>query len=443
MDEFWQGLLTKLERQVSRPNFVTWLQPTRLIDNRGGLMVISVPNHYAKEWLEKHLLKEIKAALKEEFADFEAIQFEIAAKAAKKSIDDLPLLQNQTEAEAEVEEIEAPFNQKYGFDNFIVGNNNRLAFAAAQVVAEKPGEAYNPLFIYGGVGLGKTHLMHAIGNEVRRRNPKKKIIYTSCETFTSEFIQALQNKNINEFKKKYRTVDVFLVDDIQFLANKEGTQEEFFHTFNMLHQSNRQIVVTADRVPKEITDLEDRLVSRFGWGMVADIQAPNFENRVAILQAKALERGAEISTEVLDYVASVITNNVRELEGSLIKLITVAEVERQPITKEFAVQALKDLVNPVSGDLTTRVVIKKVADYFGVEVGDILGKKRLQELVHPRQIVMYLLREKLDLSYPQIGEALGGKDHTTIMHGVAKIERNIKTNPTLEADLKALTRELA
>lgn len=439
---FWKKIVADFEGKMSHPNFATWLKPTRFVENRNGLVVIAVPNPYAKNWLEKNLLKDLRKIFKEEFEEFEDIRFEVIKKSAEPSEEDLPLLKKAEEAEETKVDISdnsaTSFHPHYTFETFVVGNNNRLAFAASQVVAEKPGEAYNPLFIYGGVGLGKTHLMHAIANEVLRRNPKKKVIYTSCETFTSEFVNALQTNTINNFKKKYRTVDLFLVDDIQFLANKEGTQEEFFHTFNILHQANRQIVVTSDRTPKEIGALEDRLVSRFGWGMLADIQAPNFENRVAILQSKAAERGISIPAEVLEYIAQTITSNVRELEGSLIKLVAASEIEEEPITKQFAVRILKDLVKGNNILVTGKQIIKRVAEYFNVEVGDILGNKRVKELVYPRQIVMYLMRAMLNHSYPQIGESLGGKDHTTIMYGVNKIEKGRKLDNAIESDIKAI-----
>ncbi len=440
-DIFWKKVLSDLEVSVSRPNFVTWLKPTRFVENRNGLVIIAVPNPYAKNWLEKNIIKELKKVCQEEFEDFEDIKFEISKKEAASAYDELPILKQVEEEEREMEAEEGvpnSFHSRYTFDTFVVGNNNRLAFAAAQVVADKPGEAYNPLFLYGGVGLGKTHLMHAIANQVLQKNPKKKIIYTSCETFTSEFIDALKTNGMTAFKKKYRNVDMFLVDDIQFLSNKEGTQEEFFHTFNMLHQSNRQIVVTSDRVPKEINDLEDRLVSRFGWGMIADIQSPNFENRMAILQSKAQERGAVIPEEALEYIAQTITSNVRELEGSLIKLMAAAEVEGETITREYAKRTLKDLIKTNGSVVTTKQIVAKVADYFNVEINDILGKSRIKELVYPRQIVMFLLRNRLGHTLPQIGDELGGKDHTTVMHSVEKITKLRKVDSNVENDLQAI-----
>ncbi len=450
MSLVWTEILGELEKSVSRPNFVTWLKPTKLLGEQAGLVKIGVPNPFTINWIEKNCLKEIKQALLDHYPMMESVQFVVTEKEATKSLEDLPLLQDtpaqETEEENEPAAIAAAaaplFNKFYTFNNFIVGNNSRLAFAACQAVAEKPGEAYNPLFIYGGVGLGKTHLMQAVGNEIHQRYPKKKIVYTSCEAFTSDFVSAIQEKRINEFKNKYRQADVLLIDDIQFLANKEGTQEEFFHTFNILHQANRQIILTSDRVPKEMTELEDRLISRLGWGLIADIQAPNFENRIAILQAKAKEKNINVPADVLEYIANTITSNVRELEGSLIKLATTAMLEDAPITKEFTARTLKDILKASTPNISSRKVITVVADYFSVEPADILGKKRVKELVYPRQIVMYLLRENLNQSYPQIGEFLGGKDHTTIMHGVNKIADLKKSQPSIEKDLRAVQERL-
>ncbi|MEK7170768.1 MAG: chromosomal replication initiator protein DnaA [Patescibacteria group bacterium] len=434
----WKDILNTLEPTMSRPNFVTWLASTDLVEEIPGALTITVPNQYAKSWLENNLIGDIEALLKKNVNNFEQVRI-VVAKKGSATLDDLPILQGVSEALAEPESDKAPranlFNPKYTFGSFIVGNNNRLAFAAAQAVADKPGEAYNPLFIYGGVGLGKTHLMQAIANAITEHSPKKKIAYVSCETFASEFIEALQNKAINEFKRKYRSADIFLVDDIQFLANKEGTQEEFFHTFNTLHQANRQIVMTADRMPKEIGDLEDRLITRIGWGMVADIQTPNFENRVAILQAKAAVMNFTVGSDVLEHIANAITANIRELEGSLTKLAMTAKVEKRPVTIELTKEVLKDLARPNSRRFTTKQVIRAVADHFAIEPTDLMGQKRVQEIVYPRQIVMYILRHSLGHSHPQIGDELGGKDHTTIMHGVKKIERLLKSDRQVERDL--------
>ena len=448
-EKIWKEVLSTLEKEVSRPIFATWLKPTKIADDQTNEIIISVTNPYAKDWLEKNILDKTLIILKKYYPNVESVSV-VISKPEQKTLDDLPLwetdshgVQEEPENKPNYDKKDNPFNPKYTFDTFVVGNNNRLAFAAAQSVAEKPGKGYNPLFIYGGVGLGKTHIMQAIGNSIYQQNPNKNIAYISCETFTSEFINALQTKTINEFKKKYRSIDVFLVDDIQFLSNKEGTQEEFFHTFNSLHQTDRQIVMTSDRVPKEIPQLEDRLKTRFGWGMIADIQAPNFETRMAILQEKAKEKQLNIPDDVIEHIAQTITSNVRELEGSLIKLAAASELERQPITLEFAIRALKDLLG--QGDeikASPKKIITSVCEYFNIEAPDILGTKRIKELVYPRQLVMLIMRDYLKMSYPQIGDQLGGKDHTTIMHGVNKIETLLKTNQQVETDLRSIKKLL-
>jgi len=448
----WQDIQKTLEIKLSRPNYATWLKPTDLIEEAPGQLSIVVPNPYGKSWLEANLIKEIRLELDKHFSTIDHLRI-IVSKKPTASLENLPILQGSIEEEKleassqDTDKSSAtprhnPFNPKYTFESFIIGNNNRLAFAAAQAVADKPGEAYNPLFIYGGVGLGKTHLMQAIGNQIILQSPKKKIAYISCETFASEFIEALQNKAINDFKKKYRSVDVFLVDDIQFLANKEGTQEEFFHTFNTLHQSNRQIVMTSDRMPKEISALEDRLISRIGWGMIADIQSPNFETRVAILKAKAEQMGFIVEKEVLEYIANNITANVRELEGSLTKLSTSAIVEDRPADISLARDALKDLSSKKQHLFTSKKILKTVTEYFNIEISDLLGSGRKRDLVYPRQIVMFLSRELLNHSYPQIGDALGGKDHSTVMHGVEKITQIMKKDPQVESDIRSIREKL-
>ncbi len=431
---------------MSRPNFATWLASTDLVEESPGALTVIVPNQYAKSWLENNLIGDIEKLLRQNVENFTAVRIVVRKKDAA-PLDDLPILRGiADEPDVQVDAGNAPkpnpFNPKYTFESFIVGNNNRLAFAAAQAVADKPGAAYNPLFLYGGVGLGKTHLMQAVANHITTADPKKKIAYLSCESFANEFIEALKNKAINEFKRRYRSVDVLLVDDIQFLANKEGTQEEFFHTFNTLHQANRQIVMSADRMPKEIGDLEERLVSRIGWGMVADIQPPNFENRVAILRSKATQMDFVVGPDVLEYIANAVTANVRDLEGSLIKLATTAMVENRPVTVVLAKETLKDLARLSARKFTSKKILRVVAEYFAVDAVDLLGKKRVQELVYPRQIVMYLLRHELGHTLPQIGDELGGKDHTTVLHGVKKIERLLKTDSQIERDMREIGRAL-
>jgi len=438
--DIWSDILRDLEEVISRPNFNTWLKGTRLILDQTNRAKITVPNAYNKEWLEKNLLEDILSRLKAKNQQIKAVTVVIRP-TENNNLQELPIIRSLS-TPTKKKSPPNPLNPRYSLDTFIVGNNNRLAFAAAQAVAQKPGEAYNPLFIYGGVGLGKTHLMHAIGNEILRHNPEKSIIYTSCETFTSEFIQALQEKTISEFKKKYRNSDVFLIDDIQFLANKEGTQEEFFHTFNILHQANRQIVITSDRVPKEIPQLEERLSSRFGWGMVADIQSPNYETRVAILGAKAKEKGLNIEDKVLEYIASHIVSNIRELEGCLTRLSAASQSANQAIDIPFTAQILKDFLEKGGEKVSAKKILLTTAQHFELEVADLLGKKRKKEIVYPRQMAMYLLRHKLNFTFPQIGEVMGGKDHTTVIYGVEKIEKNLKNSASVEADLDRINQLL-
>jgi chromosomal replication initiator protein len=338
--------------------------------------------------------------------------------------------------------INITLNPKYTFDTFIVGGSNRLAAATAQAVAAKPGVAYNPLFLYGGVGLGKTHLAQAIGHAILEKSPKKKIIYVSCENFTNEFIQSISAGKVNDFKNKYREADVLLVDDIQFLSGKDGTQEEFFHTFNALHQSNRQIVITSDRVPKAIPQLEARLSSRFGCGMVADIQPPNVEMRIAILQAKCEEKNYVIASEVINFIAENIESNIRELEGAVIRIISYCELNKVEPTIEITTKVLEDMISVKSKNITIEKIIKIVCDYFNLMPEHLLGQKRSKELVGPRQITMYLLRHELNMSFPKIGKELNKKDHTTIMYGVEKIEKEITKNIDLQKDIAAIKEKL-
>lgn len=447
----------QLELKLTRANFATWLHNTFISQFGGGEVVVGVPHSLAKEWLEKRCFKDIVLALEEiTSAPVRSLSCRVEAKPSNLA----PIMisvpggmvntgGNDGYGFTTTESMEqAPpsgnitLNNNYSFQTFVVGKQNELAHAASQAVSSHPGGTYNPLFIYGGVGLGKTHLLHAIANEIKRRNQNHRIMYVTCEHFTNDFIHSIRIGKGKEFKDRYRNVDLLLIDDVQFITGKEGTQEEFFHTFNTLHQANRQIVMTADRMPKEIGDLEDRLVSRIGWGMVADIQTPNFENRVAILQAKAKQMNFDAPPEVLEYIANTITNNIRELEGSLTKLATTATVEKRPVTVGLVKEVMKDLARPSGRHLTTKQIIRVVADHFAIDLIDLMGQKRVREIVYPRQIVMYLLRYLLKHSHPQIGDELGGKDHTTIMHGVKKIERLLKSDHQVERDVANIKRLL-
>ncbi|MFH0804666.1 MAG: chromosomal replication initiator protein DnaA, partial [Patescibacteria group bacterium] len=335
-------------------------------------------------------------------------------------------------------------NERYTFENYIVGKGNELARAACQAVADRPGEVYNPLFIYGGSGLGKTHLLQAIAHEVLKRNPSKKIIYVTCEKFTNEFIKAISQGGAEKFKDTYRSTDLLLIDDIQFLAGKEGTQEEFFRTFNALHQQNKQIVLSSDRPPKAIPALENRLVSRFEWGMIADIGQPDYETRVAILNAKCQEKGFQLTPEIITTIANFIQSNVRELEGALNRIVAFHQLNNTPPT----VASIKNILSSVSnyqkreGSLTPKQIANVVATFFDISMNDLLGSSRKKELVVPRQITMYLLREEVKCSYPTIGQELGGRDHTTAMHAYDKIRRALDHDEKIRQDISLIRQRL-
>lgn len=446
----WQAALGELEVILSKANFTTWFKDTSILENKDTEITVAVPNSFAKEWLEKKYHPQILETLVKLNPNIKTIKYKVTTSAPPKP--DFSKVKNVVvESEAIKEQIvekststNQPFqiNEKYTFENFIIGGSNRLAAATAQAVATKPGVAYNPLFLYGGVGLGKTHLVQAIANEIIIKNPKKKIIYVSCEKFTTDFIQAISSGKINDFKKKYRDADVLLVDDIQFLSGKEGTQEEFFYTFNTLHQNNRQIVITSDRVPKAIPQLEERLSSRFGWGMVADIQPPNLEMRQAILKSKCIEKNYEINDEILTYIAQNIDSNIRELEGAITRIISYCELNQIDPNMDIVTKLLEDIVALKNKNISTEKILGVVGDYFGIPSSELLSPKRNKELVGPRQIIMYLLRHEMSLSYPRIGKELNKKDHTTIIHGVNKIEKEIARNSELQKELSAIKDKL-
>ena len=334
-------------------------------------------------------------------------------------------------------------NPKYTFDTFVIGSGNRFAHAASLAVAEAPAKAYNPLFIYGGVGLGKTHLMHAIGHYVLEHNPSVKVVYLSSEKFTNEFINSIRDNRPDDFRNKYRNVDVLLIDDIQFLAGKESTQEEFFHTFNALHEENKQIVISSDRPPKEIPTLEDRLRSRFEWGLITDITPPDLETRIAILRKKAKAEGLDIPNEVMLYIANQIDTNIRELEGALIRVVAYSSLENKDITADLAAEALKSIIPSTKPKvITVHDIQKVVGEHYGVKLEDFAAKKRTKSIAFPRQIAMYLSRELTDLSLPKIGEEFGGRDHTTVIHAHDKISKMIQTDTQFQREIQELQEKL-
>lgn len=423
-DGVWNSVLAEIEVSVSRASFVTWFRNTALIKESAGEVTVSVPNIFAKQQLEVKYNDTIKELLTKNGVKTEKINFTInPAATAKKEVLDAPKQSNPTTGEAS-QKKRTPnpvLNAKYTFENFIVGSGNELAYAAGQAIASNPGTKYNPLFIYGGVGLGKTHLIQAIGNGIVANHPEAQIVYVSTETFVNEFLDSIRFKK-QGFADRYRNADVLIIDDIQFIAGKEKTQEEFFHTFNALHQANKQIILTSDKPPKAIPTLEERLRSRFEWGMAIDVQPPDYETRQAILQTKAGQHGVVLENEVIDFLAKTIQTNIRELEGSLNQLLAFSEL--RGIEPDLATaQALLKGKQQRPRHITAKSVVEKTALHFDVSLGDILSSKRDKEIVVPRQYAMYLLRSELHMSFPKIAGELGRKDHTTAIHSIDKIEK--------------------
>ncbi|MBU1919197.1 chromosomal replication initiator protein DnaA, partial [bacterium] len=454
--ETWQAALGELELTLSKANFTTWFKNTYISSLDNERAVICVPNTFTKAWLEKKYHDSILKALRSVGSN--GIR-EVCYKVEVKNTSPIPGFDHDVasnkqpetfsmEVGADINATTEPktdscLNPRYTFNNFVVGKTNELAHAAAMAVATKPGATYNPLFVYGGSGLGKTHLLHAIGSHLKSVAPEQKVLYVTCETFTNEFIQAVRGGRIKDFKDTYRNADLLLVDDIQFITGKEGTQEEFFHTFNALHQTNKQIVITSDRSPKDIQALESRLLSRFEWGMIADISCPDFETRVAILDSKLKAKNTPLASEIMNYIAGTIQSNVRELEGALNKILAYHQFKNTIPTLE-SVQCLLQSYLPTipKRTISPKRLLEIVTHYFDISHEDLLGKCREQRLAFPRQVAMYLLRHEAKCSYPHIGNHLGGRDHTTAMHACSKIAELIKTDEQLKRDLSLIREKL-
>ncbi|NMB35329.1 MAG: chromosomal replication initiator protein DnaA [Firmicutes bacterium] len=431
----WHSVLTEMEKALSKPSFETWLKTTKLVGLQGDTMIVEVPNEFTRDWLKNHYRNPLNNALKKISDSQYCIHFTTPQNIApqKKFTPPAPAIQKTENNADEALSLTCKWlNPKYTFSSFVIGNGNRLAHAASLAVSEAPSKAYNPLFIYGGVGLGKTHLMHAIGHYVISQSITDKVNYLSSEKFTNQFINAIRDNKTEDFRNIYRNVNVLLIDDIQFLAGKEQTQEEFFHTFNALHENNKQIVISSDRPPREIPTLEDRLRSRFEWGLITDIQAPDLETRIAILRKKSSQEKIFLSDDVLLFIAEKIKNNIRELEGALIRIIAFASLEDRKIDLPLAEEALKDFLTPQQRYLGSEKIMSTTASFFKITVRDIKSRKRTQNISLPRQIAMYLCRELTDLSLPKIGEDFGGKDHTTVMHAHRKISSHITKDKTLQ-----------
>lgn len=436
----WQDTLAKLESELSKPSFETWLSSTRLLDIEGDTLIIGVPNEFAKDWLESRYSPLIRATVQSILGQSMNLRFIISsAQEVSRQVQEKPMEPQNTKIEVQSNTL----NPKYTFDTFVIGNSNRFAHAAALAVAESPALSYNPLFIYGGVGLGKTHLMHAIGNSVIQRSPSTRVLYVSSEKFTNELIESIRDKNPIEFRNHYRNVDILLIDDIQFLAGKEGTQEEFFHTFNALHDANKQIIISSDRPPKEIPTLEDRLRSRFEWGLTTDIQAPDLETRIAILRKKAKVENLQVANEVMVYIGDKIHSNIRELEGALIRVMAYASLTSSPITVEIAAEALKDII-PINTpkQISIEMIQQAVSEYYHLALGEFKARKRTRAVAFPRQIAMYLSRELTDYSLPKIGDEFGGRDHTTVIHAHEKISENRRKDPMLDRRINEIIQHL-
>jgi chromosomal replication initiator protein len=426
-DQAWQSVLGQLQMEMPKASYNTWVRDTRPLVYENGALTIGVPNAYARDWLESRLASTVDRLLVGILNSSVSVNFVVTQAEDPDTSEADAAVQVQGEA-IEPRARHSSLNPRYTFETFVVGSGNRLAHAACQAVAEKPARAYNPLFLYGGVGLGKTHLLHAIGNACYARGLN--VLYVSSEEFTNEIINAIRTHTTQAFREKYRSADVLLVDDIQFIAGKESTQEEFFHTFNTLHGQDKQIIVSSDRPPKSLVTLEERMRSRFEWGLAADIQPPDMETRLAILRAKAESTGRYIPDEILENVSRRVQSNIRELEGALNRIIAFADLSGQSLTLQVVEMALADLL-PQRQNVDPGKIIELVAHEWQTTVDALLGRDRSQKIAEPRQVAMYLMRKETNASLPQIGEVLGGRDHTTVMYAIQKIANQIETKSEL------------
>jgi chromosomal replication initiator protein len=441
VDTLWDQVKKKIRSQVNDQSFLTWFAPTVQESFKNGTLTVTVPNKFFKDWLSENyrgIVQEVTTSLAGRSC---AVNFQIQEGRQGKAVRDsrqLPL--------PKVKDLQhglPSLNQKYSFESFVVGSSNQFAHAACQAVAQSKSRTYNPLFIYGGVGLGKTHLLHAIGHRFVENNPGSKVSYISSETFMNELINSIRYDRMHSFRNRYRNIDLLLIDDIQFIAGKEKTQEEFFHTFNSIYESHKQIVLTSDKVPRDIPDLEERLRSRFEWGLIADIQSPDMETKVAILRKKADQNNIQLPDDVALFIARSITSNIRELEGSLIRLGAYASLSNREITEEFAREILKDTLTSLDRAVTIDSVKKEVASFFGLKVSDLTSKRRTQNIVFPRQIAMYLCRKMTDFSLPVIGKSFGGRDHSTVIHSVNLIDKKITNNVEVKNSLDIIAKRLS
>lgn len=444
LNQLWEKTLNIIKSEMSEVSFNTWIKSCEPLSISSDSIRLGVPNEFTKDILEQRYKDLVANAIKLISSKKYNIEFLIKSETSELPSEDTAVKPSKKNSSVIVNDLMlATLNPKYTFDSFVIGNSNRFAHAASLAVAEAPAKAYNPLFIYGGVGLGKTHLMHAIGHYILQNNSKSKVVYVSSEKFTNELINAIKDDKNEEFRNKYRNIDVLLIDDIQFIAGKERTQEEFFHTFNALHEASKQIILSSDRPPKEIPTLEDRLRSRFEWGLIADIQAPDFETRMAILKKKADVENLNVANEVMVYIATKIKSNIRELEGALIRIVAYSSLTGRDITVDLATEALKDIIsNKQSKNITIETIQDVVSSYYNLRVEDLKSQRRTRNIAYPRQIAMYLSRKLTDLSLPKIGEEFGGRDHTTVIHAYEKISESLKNDESTQNTINDLTKKL-
>lgn len=464
-DQLWKAALDQLQLRVSQGNFLTWFRNTKIKDREEEKVTIETSSPFAYEWLSKKYRTEILEVLQSLDKNIQAIDFavfsqlspkksmrkltRIVAQKHKTPAIEMPAIPTPTPttpqpvAQSQSKHKSTTLNQKYTLESYVVGPSNEIAYAACQAIAAQPGEAYNPVFIYGGVGLGKTHLLQGVGNEILKNNPHFNVLYVSAEKFTNDFVTALRERKTLQFKKYYRSIDVFIIDDVQFLAGKDKTQEELFHTFNSLHGQNKQVILSSDRPPAAIPALQERLSSRLAAGMIADIRKPDYETRLAILTQKGSLRNVEIDQDAYEFIAKYVQNNVRELEGALNRVIAHCELHQQRATVEYTKKILGDIIEQGSHKaIGSKQIIEAVSAYYNLPTNDICGQSRKKEIVKPRQVAMYLLRKENNMSFPSIGEYFGGRDHTTAMHACEKIEKLLEHDDELTQEINFLRERL-
>ncbi len=436
--QLWKNCLTEIEMGVSKANFSTWFKNTSILKEDTGIVYVGVPNEFVRDWLKNKYHKLITKTIADAYENMRAVEY-IITKVEPNKIEPKESTEVYVNKELPLQDLyinpEDNLNQRYRFDSFIVGTFNELAYAAAEAIMNSPGTKYNPFFVYGNTGLGKTHLLQAVGNGIKDKYPNKKVHYITLEKFATDFVNSLQNNKANSFKEKYRKYDLLIIDDIQFIGKMEKIQEELFHTFNTFYENNKQIIFSSDKHPNYIPELADRLKSRFAAGMIVDVSEPDYESRLAILKVKLKDHGVDLDPEIVDYVASVIRGNIRELEGSLNSIVCQYKLKNKPLSLSEVKNILKNNIKPKK-NVAIKDIVKIVSDHYNIDESSIYEKTRRKEIVRARQLIMYILREDFNISYPLIGQKLGGKDHTTVIHSYLKIKEDLKTDSQLMQELE-------